>query len=449
MFSPRYLGAALGGLSHICGLHAGLAATNLSGLNAGAVPAVQTAVDSLLDKALAAMRARDYAGARSSLLRAQRILPAGDPRTHDTMLLLGICAYRLGLLEQAEIELQAAAESSDGETRAQARILLSQVLAEQGATDQAQRELSQASGSVSLRESAERLLRQRRPHRLHITLLVAPELDGNVPLAPLDVEVAPFPAWRTDPQASLDGDVLLLASVGIRPLRQGLLVGNTLSYRQQFRLSEYNLLLNSTWLQFHHLTAVHRLRMSAALNVAALGASFLFVDGTARVQYRRRLHLQWGLSGSYEARYRDYRKSEFGALSGLSQSLQLELSYGVSPQPVSFGLGYQGLREQTQSPLSESEPDFRAWVHGPLAWLRARLSSRVELALSSTLLHRVFDRSRIDFALWGDVNLLLSISSWLSGYVAGSVLYNSSNDAYFDYVKPTASLGFVAYLGVL
>lgn len=449
MLSPRSLGVALGVLSHICGLQGGLAWADPTRGDAGGVPAAQAGVNALLEQAVARMSSRDYAGARAYLLQALKTLPRDDARVYDTLLLSGICAYRLQQLEQAEVELQQAAESSDTETRAQARLFLAQVLSEQGATDQAQRELSQASSSVSLRDSAERLLRQRRPHRLHITLLVAPELDGNVPLSPLSVDAEQYPAWGRDPQASLDGDVLFLASLGLRPLRLGLLIGNTISYRQQVRFSDFNLLLNSTWVQFHHLTAVHRLRMSAALNVAALGASFLFLDGTARVQYRRRLHFQWGLAGTYEARYRDYRKAEFAALSGLSQSLQLELSYGLSPQPVSFGVGYQGLREQTHSPASEAEQDFRAWVHGPLAWLRARLHSRLELSLGCTLLHRVFDRSRVDFALWSDVSLLVSISSWLSGYVAGSLLYNASSDPYFHYAKPTASLGFVAYLGVL
>lgn len=449
MLSLRSLGAVLGGLSLIGGSQVGLASTALPTGNAGAVPAAAGSADAVLEQALAELAARSYERARAQLLRVHKLLPPGDPRLFDTLLLLGICAYRLQLLDQAELELQQAAEASDAETRAQARLFLSQVLGEQGATDQAQRELSQATGSLSLRESAELLLRRRRPHRLYLTLLVAPELDGNVPLTPLYVDLPPFPAWQRDASASLDGDVLFLASLGVRPLRVGLSIGNTLSYRQQFRLSDYNLLLNSTWVQFHHLTAAHRLRLQAAFNLAVLGGGFLFLDGNARVQYRRRLHFKWGLAGSYEARYRDYRRSEFVALGGLSQTLQLELSYGLSPQPVSFGLGYQGLREQTHTPESESQPDFRAWVHGPLSWLRARLHPRLELTLASTLLHRVFERSRVDLALWSDVSLLWSMNSWLSAYVAGSLLFNSSSDAYFLYLKPSGSLGFVAYLGLL
>lgn len=449
MLAPRIALPLMGGLALLCVPRSGLASTALATSDAGAVPDRAATADALIGQALALLKQRDYAAARGHLQRAHKLLAPGDPRFHDALLLLGISAYRLGQLDQAELELQSAAESADPETRAQARLFLGQVLSDAGATDQAQRELSQATGSLSLRDSAERLLQKRRPHRLYLTLLVAPELDGNVPLTPLYVDVPPLPAWQRDSQASLDGDLLSLFSIGLRPLRSGLLLGNTISYRQQFRLSEYNLLLNSTWVQFHHLTAVHRLRLQATLNVAVLGGGFLFVDGAGRVQYRRRLQKKWGLSGTYEAHYRDYHKVDFAALSGLSQSLQAELSYGLSPQPVSFGLGYQGLREQTQTPGDVSDQDFRAWAHGPLAWLRASLHSRLELSLSSTLLHRVFDSSRVDFALWSDVNLLLSVNPWLSSYLAGSLLYNSSSDPFFHYVKPSASLGFVAYLGLL
>lgn len=406
-------------------------------------------VDGQLRQALTLLKQRDYAAARAALLQAHAQLRRSDPRFFDTLLLLGICAYRLEKLDAAELELQQAAESSDSETRGQAAIFLAQVYAEQGASDQARRELSNAAGSLALRESAERLLRQNRPHRLHLSLLVSPEFDGNVPLSPLYLDGPSLPAWQRDPQASMDGDVLFLASVGVRPLRSGLLFGNTLSYRQQLQLTDFNLLLNSTWLQFSHLSATNRLRLSGALSLAVLGSSFMYLDGTARVQYRRRLRTQWGLSGTYEARYRDYRKVDFAALSGLSQTAQLELGFGLSPQPVSFGIGYQGLREQTQSPDADMTQDFRAWVHGPLLWLRARLHTRVELSLTSTLLHRLFDSGRVDYAIYQDINLQISMVSWLSAFVGGSVLFNQSSEPFFQYVKPSISIGLLAYIGML
>lgn len=412
-------------------------------------PSPTPEIDVRLRQALILLKQRRYDAARAALLLAQARLGPQDPRAHDTLLLLGICAFRLGKLDAAELELQQAAESSDAETRGQARVFLAQVYAEQGASDQARRELSNAAGSLALRESAERMLRQSRPHRLHLSLLVSPEFDGNVPLSPLYLDAPSFPAWQRSPQASMDGDLLFLASLGIRPLRYGLVLGNTLSYRQQLRLSDYNLLLNSTWLNFSHFTAENRLRLAGSLNLAVLGPSFLYLDGTARIQYRRRLHGQWGLSGLYEARYRDYRTADFAALSGLTQTAQLELGFGLFPQPVSFGLGYQGIREQTQSPDDVTLQDFRAWVHGPLLWLRARLHSRVDLSLTSTLLHRIFDSGRVDYALYQDLNLQIAIVSWLSGFVAGSALYNRSSDPFFHYVKPSVSVGLLAYIGVL
>lgn len=426
-------------------------------LASSALSETEPAIDLLLQQALTHLKERDYAAARSRLLQAQPRISKTDPQFHEVLLLLGICAYRLHKLEQAEVELAQAAESTDQETRGQAGLFLSQVYAEQGAADQARRELSNAAGSLSLRESAERLLRQSRPHRLYLSLLVSPEYDANVPLTPLYVAGAGAGPWQSDARASMDGDVLFLASLGVRPLRYGLLLGNTISYRQQLRLSDFNLLLNSTWLHFSHLTANHRLRLSGAFSLAVLGPSFLYLDGAGRVQYRRRLHSQWGLSGTYEARYRDYRTAEFAALSGLVQSAQVELGFGLAPQPVSFGVGYQGLREQTQSPDSSTDlatatsavQDFRAWVHGPLLWFRARLHSRVELSINSTFLHRLFDSGRVDLATYQDVNLQVALLPWLSGFVGGSVLYNASSEAFFHYVKPAASVGLLAYLGVL
>ena len=415
------------------------------------------AADALLQQALLHLKGRDYVAARSALQQARARLDPSDPQVHEVLLLLGICAYRLNKLEQAEVELSQALESTDEETRGQAGLFLSQVYAEQGAADQARRELSNAAGSLALRESAERLLRQNRPHRLYVSLLVSPEFDANVPLTPLYVAGASAGPWQSDARGSMDGDVLFLASLGVRPLRFGLLLGNTISYRQQLRFSDYNLLLNSTWLNFSHLTANHRLRLSGAFSLAVLGPNFLFVDGAGRVQYRRRLHSQWGVSGTYEARYRDYRTSEFAALSGLVQSVQAELGFGLAPQPVSFGVGYQGLREQTQSPdpmtpassaLTPNQ-DFRAWVHGPLLWFRARLHPRVELSLSSTLLHRLFDGGRVDVATYQDINLQISLLPWLSTFAGGSVLYNASSEPFFHYVKPTASVGVLAHLGML
>lgn len=412
----------------------------------------QDAIDGLLAGALPLFRAQQYDAARALLLRALQALTAGDARFADAQLLAGICAYRRADLDAAEAHLRLAAAHGGDDTRASARIFLALVFSEQGAADQARTELGTAAGTPSLRDTAERLLRRTRAHRLQITLMVSPEFDGNVPLTPLYGDATGLqPGLVAAPGASMDGDVLFLASLGVRPTAGGLLFGNTLSYRQQLRLTDYDFLLDSTWLQYGYFTPNDRLRLSTALNVAMLGTTLLHVEGQARVAYRRRIRGKLGTSAAYDVRYRDYRAADYTQLSGLVQSLQVDLGWGIAPQPVSMGIGYQGLREQTQTPEAALpiESDFRAWGHGPLVWLRARLHTRVELGLSATFVHRLFDSGRVDHALYGDLSLNVALTGWLSTFLGGTVVYNHSSFSAYHFFKPTASAGLALYFGLL
>src|SRR5262249_2531101 len=136
-----------------------------------------------------------------------------------------------------------------------------------------------------------------------------------------------------------------------------------------------------------------RFRTTVTFLYAMLGGSTLYLDGDFKLSYRRRLRDKLGLLFSYDGHYRDYRNADFLGLSGFLQTLQTELGWGISPQPWSFGVGYQALREQTQAPdpNDATSYDYRAWAHGPTAWLRARLHQRVELSLYGTFLQRIFD----------------------------------------------------------
>lgn len=405
-----------------------------------------------LERGLALFQQRAFAKAAPLFERARR-----DPQLRsEVLLLLAICYYRLGDLERSEPLLQRVVREGDGDEQAAARVFLGQLFQQLGATDQARSEFSRVAGAPSMRDSGEQLLHQSRPHRLLFTLLVSPEYDGNLLLTD-------YATWAANQQPSSDGDVLFLGSVSARPFSFGLHFGSALSYRQQFFQTNYNLLLSSTWLGYSYFGRKDRVRLAATFNYAMLGGSSLFLDGDLRLSYRRALRSKLGLLMSYDGHYRGYQQTDFSALTGFLQTLQLELNWGLSPQPVSFGIGYQGLREQTRTPdvVTSIGDDYRAWAHGPTAWLRARLHSRVELSLYGAFLQRIFDYvpgpelpsdlgvRRLDLAVHGELSLTFHLTSWLDLISSGAVLYNDSNKEPYTYLKPLANLSLAAYLGVL
>lgn len=422
-----------------------------------------------LSRALGLFKEKKYAQAVPLLEQA-----AAAPETRaDAVLLLGICRYRTGDLSGAEAPLREAMGSADPEVRGAAQLFLGLVFDELGATDQAQAELGQAMRSQSLGASAQRLLLSRRPSRIQISLLLAPEYDGNVPLTS-------YADWSASPSASADTDILFLSSVSVRPFRIGLNLGTTLSYRLQIHLSAYSLLLSSTWLGYSYAGRSDRVRATATVNYARLGSNPLFLEFDGRASYRRRLRSLLGLSVGYEFRYRDYASSEaqpsssssggtepvtspnyYQPLSGQTHVGQLELGWGTAPEPLLASVGYQVVRDQLMAPLPPLQPadDFRAWAHGPVLRTRARLHPRLELGLTGTFLHRIFDYvpdsgedagiGRVDHSLAFDTTLTVRISSQFEAFLGGSVLYNHSNKPAFDYLKPTGYIGLAAYFGLL
>lgn len=408
--------------------------------------------DTALERGIAQFKERQFAAAVQSLNQAR---PEPGLRA-AVLLMLGICHYRLGDLSRAEPLLRQVIREGDAEEQASARVFLGLLFQEQGAVDQARAEFGRVVGTPTLRDSARNLLQQNRPHRLLFTLLVSPEYDGNVPLTG-------YAAWSANPKASSDGDVLFLGAISVRPFSVGFTFGNTLSYRQQFQNMDYSLLLNSTWLGYSYLGQSDRFRVVATLNYALLGDSTLYLEGDARLSYRRRLWSKLGLALSYDGRYRDYRNASFLPLSGFIQALRTELVWGLAPQPVNAGIGYQAIREQTRTPTEQdiTIEDYRAWAHGPTLFLRAGLHPRLELSFYGTYLQRIFDYvpgpelpleqgiGREDHVLSGDLSLNLRFTDWLELFVGSTLIYNDSNKAPFKYFKPTAYLGLAVFLGLL
>lgn len=429
---------------------------------AAAEDAAPAPAASPLARSLVLFKQKEYARALPLLEEAMR-----DPELRaDAVLLLGICRYRTGQLTQAERLLREAAGSQDPEVRDAAKLFLGLVYDDLGATDQASAELDRAALSPSLSASAQRLLAQRRAHRLQISLLIAPEYDANVPL--LDYET-----WRSSPSAAGDFDVLFLGALSVRPFRFGLSLGNTVTYRLQTRLREYSLLLNSTWLGYSYAGPRDRVRATAALGYAMLGTSSLYLDFDGRLYYRRALRSHFGIAAGYELRHRSYFSNTgatptdpingYQPLSGQTHTGQLELGFGTSPEPVMVSIGYQLIRDQLQAPeppLTVAD-DYRGWAHGPLLRGRARLHDRVELALTGTFLQRLFDYvpgaelseetgiRRIDLAVTVDTSLTVRFAGYFEAFLGGSLIYNNSNKSSFHYMKPTAYLGIAAYFGLL
>lgn len=437
-------------------------ALSLAAPAAAAEDAAATPVASPLARSVVLFKEKEYARAIPLLEEAMR-----DPELRpDAILLLGICRYRTGELTQAERLLREAAGSPDPEVRDAAKLFLGLVYDDLGATDQASAELDQAARSAAFSASAQRLLAQRRAHRLQISLLVAPEYDANVPLTAYDT-------WRSSPTAAGDFDVLFLGALSVRPFRFGLSLGNTTTYRLQTRLREYSLLLNSTWLGYSYAGPRDRVRATAALGYAMLGTSSLYLDFDGRLYYRRALRSRFGIAAGYELRHRSYFSDTDAAttsqingyqpLSGQTHTGQLELGWGTSPEPILFSLGYQLIRDQLQAPeppLTVAD-DYRAWAHGPLLRGRARLHERVELALTGSFLHRRFDYvpgaelpeeagvRRVDLTVNVDASLTVRFGGFFEAFFGGSFIYNNSNKPSFHYMKPTAYLGIAAYFGLL
>jgi hypothetical protein len=130
---------------------------------------------------------------------------------------------------------------------------------------------------------------------------------------------------------------------------------------------------------------------------------------------------------------------------GQTHTLQAELNWGPHPEPVSVSLGYQVLREQLT-------PAYSAWGHGPLLRLRARPQRLVELALSASLIRRIFDPAasgRLDWYVSSDLSMTVTCTSWLDAFLGGTVLYNDSTSTPFAYFKPAAYAGVSAFFAAL
>lgn len=404
----------------------------------------------LFDRGLLLFQDQEFEKAQAVLEQARSL----KPRDPETLLLLGITHYRREHYGRAEELLKQAVERGDAEVQGSARVFLGLVYKAQGASDRARREIELAGAQdKSLGATLGSLSAGLRPHVLTGSLVLSPEYDGNV-------QLRDYGTWSGKPADNMDGDVLLLATLTVRPVpRLGLSLSNTLAYRQQFRFQDYNLVLNTSTLGYGYLGPRHRIRAGLSFSYAMLGGDTLYLDGAGRAAYRLRLVSRLGLLLTYDGRYRRYQPATYAPFTGQIHTLQAELGWGLSPEPVLVSVGYQAIREQLAPPVLGTTIDpttmklpllqdgFSAWAHGPLLRLRALLSRRVELALTSSGLLRLFDAvpglgtQRSDWYLFTDLSANVECTPWLDFFAGGTLIYNQSSDSFYTYLKPAFYLG--------
>lgn len=444
--------------------------------------AAAASIDELLRGGLVQLAAGKHQAARELLTRAQArydAAPQADlrsPLRGELLLALGIACYRQGALPQAERALQEALRSRDAEVVGAARVFLALCHRARGATAEARRELLAARrelqrsaapgrGAGALRGDESDLLTLSAedsdplaapPPRLRLSLGLALEIDGNVPLTDLTT-------WRSASSESSDGALVLTGSAALRPLRRlDLALQGELAYRQQLRpnpsdsasvrFQDYNLLFTRLGAVYNHATERNRLRVQGGASYANLGGSSLFWEIGARAADRLRVVSLLGVGLSYDGRYRHYLPTDLNAFTGHTHTLQAELSYGTAPTPVSAALSYQVIREELRAPQRAADApynDFRAFAHGPLLRLRAQLHRRVELLFLSALVRRSFDEPfvtlpsdrRADWWLSADATAYLDCARFVEAYLGAGVIYNHSNVEVYTFVKPQAFAG--------
>src|SRR5262249_48071893 len=154
------------------------------------------------------------------------------------------------------------------EVRASAHIFLGLIERDRGSTDAARAQLGAAAGTSSplLSDAGRTLLSATGPRLLTLTLLLRPGFDSNVPLLP---GTALAPGALT---ARADGDILLLASAALRPLRGiGLTVEESASYRQQLRLTDFDLFSNVLGVRYAWLGQSDRVLARYGFELMTLG----------------------------------------------------------------------------------------------------------------------------------------------------------------------------------
>ena len=384
-----------------------------------------------LERGLARFQAGDYAAAIAPLRAAH----AAAPEDLDTSLLLGISYYRCDDVARARPLLVAAAGSPDPETRDSARIFLGLLADATGDADAALGYYdSVARGSTSLAASGRELLDRGRGDRFVAGLVIRPELDSNVALLPATATAAGGDA--------ADRDLFVLADLHLRPFPGvGLVLDETLAYRKQAELTEFDMGSSASGLTWSRRGAAYRAGLGYHVDLSMLGGALLQVGQTVDASARRAIAGSFGVAASYQLVVRTLYPDAYAGYSGMVHTGTARLSWLADVWELELGAVVG--REATD------DPALSAVAAGGQLAARLRLG-RADLRAFARATDRRYDaaaQGRRDLQVRADASLYVELTAHVGAVVGGALLDDRSNVMDDGYVKWTGYLGVVVATG--
>jgi hypothetical protein len=359
-------------------------------------------------------------------------------RDDASELLAAIARFHAGELDDAERALRDIASRDDAQ--AGAHLFLGLIALRQHAGRNAVDELELARRDPVYAELAVPLLRlAHRDGALAARVLVAPELDTNPQLLP---DTPPVGADTGAPRR--DADLIAVASVTARPTRW-MVVRDTLSWRQQVRVRELDLLGEhaEAGLELEH----HRDHVGARYELdddLLAGDAYLFANG-GTLTARREL-AGFALAASYTLRHRAFQRATEMPFTGWVQHGEAGAIVHVTP---TFDLEAMAIvrREHTRDPL------YAFIAAGGRVGVRARLGADTRLAGAATSWYAHYDGAEPDGQLRRDGNgeLAIDVERDLGDYVlatcGATVIGNASTVEDFQYWKLVLRCGLAVAFG--
>jgi len=392
----------------------------------GSPPAFADA-DAELARGLARFEAGEFAAAIGPLEAAH----AADPSDLDADLLLGIAYYRCNDPGRARPLLALAEHSPDPEIRDSARIFLGLLADATGDTAGALGYYEGvAHGSSSLATSGRELLDRGRGERLSAALVIRPELDSNVPL---------LPATATPTGGGTgDRDLFVLALVRVRPFDAvAVTLDETVAYRKQMQLTDYDLASSVTGATWSHLGADYHAALGYHFDASTLGGALFQLGHTVDAGARGVIAGSFGVAASYQLAVRTLYPDAFAGYTGTVQTATARLSWLARGWELEVGAVIG--REVTD------DPALSAVASGGQLTGRLRMG-RADLRLFARAADRRYDAAalgRRDFQVRADASVYVDLTPHLGAVLGGSWLDNRSNAMDDGFVKWTGYLGVV------
>jgi tetratricopeptide (TPR) repeat protein len=383
-----------------------------------------------------AFKRGDYTEAVAPLEAARAV----DPRDADTALLLGICYFHLGRLDDARPLLEQAERDGDDDGKASARVFLGLVADARGEATRARDYYALVARSpTELGASGRLLLEENGPERWSLVAIAAPGYDSNVALQP--TTAAPSGPGRGKASTG-DGYGSLIGAITARPVPElALVVDETLSYRRYAQQTAYDLLANAVGASYALAGVENRAALAYHFDASTLGGARYELAHIAEASYRHALSRCYALGARYTFAARDYSQAAYAGYTGLDHTGGVELAWGSPRAPSEGWAGYVFEREST------SDPALASTGHGGRAQISARLGGDALLRASGLAMYRTYDAAsmaRVDTLVRGDLAVYLGVSDAIGLILGTSLARNISNDANFDYTKWTVFVGAVA-----